>query len=109
MRNKDNLEKLFGDSLQESSGILRSLAHPLRLKILKILDNEGSLSVHEIKERLGVEQSVTSTHLGILRMSGLVTPQRDKKYIFYTVNYNKLSNSVGAISKLESEEEFSPD
>jgi DNA-binding transcriptional ArsR family regulator len=37
-----------------------------------------------------LEQSVASQHLAILRRAGIVTTQRDGKFIYYTVNYKRI-------------------
>ena len=85
------------DKLQVSSDILRALAHPLRLKILEFIDQNEVINVNKIYNTLKLEQSITSQHLRILRMAGLVATVRDGKFIHYKVDYDKLSNAVKAI------------
>ncbi len=85
------------DKLQVSSEILRALAHPLRMKILQFIDQNDTINVNKIYNTLKLEQSITSQHLRILRMAGLVDTQRDGKFIHYTVDYDKLANAVKAI------------
>lgn len=85
------------DKLQVSSEILRALAHPLRMKILEFIDQNEVINVNKIYNTLKLEQSITSQHLRILRMAGLVATERDGKFIHYKVDYDKLSNTVKAI------------
>jgi ArsR family transcriptional regulator, virulence genes transcriptional regulator len=85
------------DKLQVSSEILRALAHPLRMKILQFIDQNGVINVNKIYNTLKLEQSITSQHLRILRLAGLVDTHRKGKFIYYSIDYDKLSNSVGAI------------
>lgn len=85
------------DKLQSSSDILRALAHPLRLKILEFIDKNEAINVNKIYNTLRLEQSITSQHLRILRMAGLVTTSREGKFIHYSIDYDKLENTVGAI------------
>ena len=40
--------------------------------------------------RLRLEQSVASQHLAILRKAGIVSTQRDGKFIYYSVNFKRL-------------------
>jgi len=54
---------------------LKSLAHPIRLRIVGLLCAED-LSVTVMAERLDVPQAILSQQLRILRMSGLVGPFR---------------------------------
>ncbi|MEO1713373.1 MAG: metalloregulator ArsR/SmtB family transcription factor [Bacteroidota bacterium] len=83
--------------LQNAAEILRALAHPLRMKILEFIDQNGTINVNKIYNTLNLEQSITSQHLRILRMAGLVITQREGKFIHYSINYDKVGNSVTAI------------
>ncbi|MEM6697105.1 MAG: metalloregulator ArsR/SmtB family transcription factor, partial [Bacteroidota bacterium] len=60
------------EKLTESSEILRALAHPLRMKILEFIDQNDEINVNKIYNTLRLEQSITSQHLRILRLAGLV-------------------------------------
>ena len=62
------------DYLNISSGILRALAHPLRLRILGMLCTQQPLSVHVLYTNLNIEQSVASQHLRILRDANWCLP-----------------------------------
>lgn len=86
-------------SLDLSSEILRALAHPLRMRILKFIDQQGEINVNKIYSSLGLEQSITSQHLKILRNAGLVETERNGKYINYRLSYHKLSSTSLAISR----------
>ena len=85
------------EKLQVSSNILRALAHPLRLKILEFIDENDVINVNKIYNTLKLEQSITSQHLRILRLAGLVLTERDGKFIHYKLDYDKLSNAMEAI------------
>ena len=86
------------EKLQLSAGILRALAHPLRLKILSFIDQNGTINVNKIYNTLKLEQSITSQHLRILRVAGLVVTQRDGKFIHYSIEYPRIANAVNAIN-----------
>ena len=92
------------EKLQMSSEILRALAHPLRLKILSFIDQNGTINVNKIYNTLKLEQSITSQHLRILRVAGLVETQRDGKFIHYSIEYPKIANAVNAIHNFLNEE-----
>ncbi len=92
------------EALRTSSEILRALAHPLRMKILHFIDQNEKINVNKIYNTLGLEQSITSQHLRILRNAGLVYTNRDKKFIYYQVNYEKLDSIVKYIQKFMDEE-----
>lgn len=86
------------EKLQESSEILRALAHPLRMKILEFIDQNDTINVNKIYNTLKLEQSITSQHLRILRLAGIVLTERDGKFIHYSIDYDKLAESVVAIN-----------
>jgi DNA-binding transcriptional ArsR family regulator len=88
-----------GDSLKvdllnvkKASLILRAINHKLRQQILKLIDEQGKITVTEIYVKLRLEQSVASQHLAILRKAGFVKTDRDGKFIYYTVNPRRLED-----------------
>ena len=94
------------DKLQVSSEILRALAHPLRMKILEFIDHNDEINVNKIYNTLKLEQSITSQHLRILRLAGLVSTSREGKFIHYSINYDQVTNAVQSINSfLEVSEE----
>ena len=48
------------------------------------------MTVTEIYVKLRLEQSVASQHLAILRRSNIVKTTREGKFIWYTVNHDRL-------------------
>ena len=77
--------------VKKASLILRALNHKLRQQMIKLLDESDRLTVTEIYVKLRLEQSVASQHLAILRRTGIVMTQRDGKFIYYAVNYNRVA------------------
>ena len=88
---------LNNEKLRASSELLRALAHPLRIKILEFIDQSGSVNVNKIYNTLKLEQSITSQHLRILRSVGLVVTEREGKYIHYSLNYERIAQTLGSI------------
>lgn len=76
--------------VKKSAQVLRALNHPLRQHILKLLHLQGPLIVSELYGKLHLEQSVASQHLAILREARFVHTERQGKYIFYRLNYDRL-------------------
>jgi len=63
---------------------LKALAHPTRIKILELLDQEGRC-VSNIGEKLDLKQSNISQHLGILRSRGILSLRREGGHSIYCV------------------------
>jgi len=62
--------------------VLKALAHPRRLQIMRRLD-EGPCEVGALAAELGMSQPNLSQHLAVLRASGLVDATRDGREIRY--------------------------
>lgn len=77
-------------SVKKAAMILRSINHSLRQQILRLIDENGKMTVTEIYVQLRLEQSVASQHLAILRKAGFVKTDRDGKFIYYSVNHKRL-------------------
>lgn len=76
--------------LKKAVLILRAINHPLRQHMLRLLHQNNQMTVTSIYVKLRLEQSVASQHLAILRKAGFVNTARDAKFIYYSVNYNRL-------------------
>lgn len=77
-------------NVKKASLVLRALNHKLRQQILSLIETEKKITVTEIYVRLRLEQSVASQHLAIMRKAGVVTTQREGKFIYYLVNYKRI-------------------
>ena len=62
----------------------RALGDSTRLRILKLL-TRGELCVCQIEQSLRISQALTSRHLGILRMTGLVQARREGQWVHYSL------------------------
>ena len=78
------------DLLNQAVLTLRAVDHEIRQGIVKLLSTNKNMTVTEIYTQLGIEQSVASQHLAILRKAGIVDDHRNGKYIHYTLNRQKL-------------------
>ena len=77
-------------NVKKAAMVLRAVNHKLRQQILKQIDEQGKITVTELYVKLRLEQSVASQHLAILRKAGFVKTYRDGKFIYYSVNTERL-------------------
>ncbi len=77
-------------TLKKADLVIRALNHKLRQQIIKLLNDKQEQTVTEIYVKLRMEQSVASQHLALLRRAGIVKTRRDGKFIFYSLNMNRV-------------------
>lgn len=82
------------ESLNKATGMLKAMAHPIRISILHFLKDGEKMTVTQIHERLGIEQSTTSHHLGILKDKGVLCSKRDGKNTYYYVKHPMLGQII---------------
>jgi ArsR family transcriptional regulator, virulence genes transcriptional regulator len=87
-------------NLKKAAMTLRALNHKLRQQIVKLLDESKKLTVTEIYIQLRLEQSVASQHLAILRKAGIVSTERDGKFIYYTVSDQRIAHIMKCVTNL---------
>ena len=63
---------------EERPDVLRGLASPVRVKILKALHLRGGLNVNDIADQLELPQSTVSSNLQILQEAGLIRTETQK-------------------------------
>ena len=71
--------------LEPLVGVFRLLSDKTRLNILLLL-SKGERNVTTLCGELGLPQPTVSHHLGLLRMSNLISNRRDGKQVFYDLN-----------------------
>ncbi|RIK16731.1 MAG: transcriptional regulator [Acidobacteria bacterium] len=64
--------------------LFKALAHPVRVHILELLvAADGSCAVSDLLETLGIEASLLSQHLGVLRRQHVVVATRAGNTVTY--------------------------
>ncbi|MBN1598464.1 MAG: helix-turn-helix transcriptional regulator [Bacteroidales bacterium] len=92
------INELTVEQLEIAANMLKAIAHPTRIAILNFLEDGKKKTVTEIHEKLQIEQSTASHHLGILRDRGVLVATRDGKNSFYSIKHNKLSKLIECIN-----------
>lgn len=92
---------IHGEQLRPAVRAIKALAHPVRLNIIRVIhDNNGCANVGEIYSALNLEQSIASQHLRVLRQASLVNTRRDRKFIYYSLDYDRIARATRAIALL---------
>ncbi|HNW30794.1 MAG TPA: metalloregulator ArsR/SmtB family transcription factor [Spirochaetota bacterium] len=69
--------------------LLKSIAHPIRMKILCFL-MEGEKNVGEIEQQFGSTISNISQHLTVLRKANIIDRRKEANFMFYSLKDNNI-------------------
>jgi len=83
-----------------SAKLVTRINHNLRQEIIALLEKSGKLTVTDIYIKLRLEQSVASQHLAILRRAGILNTDREGKFIYYSLNKNRIQEISTFIEEL---------
>ncbi len=73
------------EELDQVAECIKALSHPVRIRILQELGS-GRKCVSELSERIGVNQTSLSQHLGLLRSWGWVKRRKKALYVYYSLS-----------------------
>ncbi len=91
------LGKKEAAKLERIAFILKTVAHPIRLGIVHLLEQYPELSVTEICNMLGSEQSLTSHHLQNMRLKGILSAKRDGRSMLYSLKERDVSLIISCL------------
>lgn len=85
--------ELFNQEEIYLANLAKALSHPVRIKILKILNEKNVCMCGEIVELLPLAQSTVSQHLKELKRAGLVKGDISGPKICYCLNENIIAKA----------------
>ncbi|HTG83032.1 MAG TPA: metalloregulator ArsR/SmtB family transcription factor [Geobacteraceae bacterium] len=83
-------------NLEEKALLLRTLGHPVRLKIVAGLTGRCAC-VKEIWECLEMPQAVVSQHLKVMKENGILAARREGAKVCYSLKDDALAEVVRAL------------
>lgn len=86
--------------LERASRVIRVVGHPLRLRLLELLEG-GERNVTELVQASGVGQAMVSQQLKILRAEGVVGDRRDGARVFYRITEPKVTKILDCIRECD--------
>lgn len=66
--------------------MFKALGNPTRLRIIRMLAEQGEVCVCKIVDAFKINQSAVSHHMGKLKQAGLVHHRKDGQWIYYSLN-----------------------
>jgi len=103
-----DIKDIKPDNLERASGMLKAVAHPVRISIIGCLEQGNRKSVTEIHKLLGIEQSTASHHLGILKDKGVLGSKREGKNTYYFLRNENVLPLLTCIGDCCSQQNFTP-
>lgn len=84
---------------QEIAETLKTLAHPIRICIVKGLLEKGECNVSHMQTCLDAPQSTISQHLQKLRTVGIIEGRRKGLEIYYRICNQQITDLMGILLK----------
>jgi len=86
-------------AVEGTAHVLRCLGHPLRLRILDVLERGGEATVTEIYDALEVEQAVASQHLTTMWDKGILKRRKDGVHVYYSIGDERALKVLDCVRK----------
>jgi DNA-binding transcriptional ArsR family regulator len=101
MLEKEILVTFNKAKLEKAAYILKAVAHPIRLAIIQLLENEEHMSVNEICETLASEQSLISHHLINMKLRGILKSNKEGLNMYYSLKERDVTNLIKCIENCD--------
>jgi DNA-binding transcriptional ArsR family regulator len=89
--------ELQAEVVETTARMLKCLGHPLRLRILDVLEREGELTVSQVQEALDLEQAVCSQHLNLMRDKGILARRKEGVHVYYRLGDSRSLKVLGCL------------
>lgn len=86
-----------------TADFLKSLAHPVRVKVLNMLE-PGERCVCELIEEIEIEQSNLSQHLAVMKRQGLIESRKEGTKVIYRVSSPSVIEVLRSVEKAISDQ-----
>lgn len=71
------------ETLREVAPVLRAVSHPVRLRIIEVLENGCEATVSELANAAELPQAQTSQQLAILKSHQVIEGRREGQHVHY--------------------------
>ncbi|MCA1765186.1 MAG: metalloregulator ArsR/SmtB family transcription factor [Desulfobulbaceae bacterium] len=92
------------EDVRDVAALLKTMSHPIRLKILCLLQ-EKEMAVGDIREEVKTTNANVSQHLSILRNMGIVCSRKDANFIYNRIDDERVLELIARMRDLFCQEE----
>lgn len=87
------------EHINNVAALLKTMSHPIRLKILCLLQ-EKEMTVGELREEVKTTNANVSQHLAILRNHGILSARKDANFIYNNIEDPRILDLIGNMRQL---------
>ncbi|WPD20828.1 MAG: metalloregulator ArsR/SmtB family transcription factor [Candidatus Electrothrix aestuarii] len=87
------------DQVDNLAILLKSISHPIRLKILCLLQDK-ELTVSEIREEVETSGANISQHLNIMRNQGIIDSRKEANFIYNRIADERIIELMKTMKQL---------
>ena len=86
------------EKLNQVARTLKAVAHPLRLRIIELLEG-GERAVGDIVAALGAKPAIVSQQLGLMRDRGVLAARREGPHVYYRIANRHVVKVIHCVRK----------
>jgi DNA-binding transcriptional ArsR family regulator len=90
---------MLEDKVEVVAALLKSISHPIRLKILCILQ-EGEKAAGDIQTAVQTTNANVSQHLTIMRNQGIITSRKEANFIYNRIADERVLDLMNTLQNL---------
>ncbi len=87
------------DQVDDLAVLLKSISHPIRLKILCLLQDR-ELTVSEIREEVETSGANISQHLNIMRNQNIIGSRKEANFIYNSISDKRMIELMKTMKQL---------
>ena len=84
----------YKNEIKEMFEFFKILGDPTRLQILLLIDNNTTMCVNDIADKLGMTKSAVSHQLALLRQARLISSKKEGKEVYYSLQDDHIKTVV---------------
>ncbi|MCI5137010.1 MAG: ArsR family transcriptional regulator [Candidatus Electrothrix sp. AR1] len=90
---------MMDNQVDDLALLLKSISHPIRLKILCLLQDK-ELTVSEIREEVATSGANISQHLNIMRNRGIIGSRKEANFIYNSITDERIIELMKTMKQL---------
>ncbi|MBO9701905.1 MAG: winged helix-turn-helix transcriptional regulator [Sporocytophaga sp.] len=89
------------EKLEKACAVLKTIAHPVRMSIIELLEKNTRMNVGEMQEQLKIEQAALSHHLIAMKDKKILKCQREGKNMVYELKEKRIIKILECVAQCE--------